>query len=135
MELTNELEACNRATEGVARIFLFIDGLDEFGGTEDNRSKLVDLLKTISASENVKVCVSSRPWLTFEEGFEGCPSILVEEINRHDILMYVEDLIGFNSHFRRLKETRYQDCNELISEIVRKSQGYSFGSFWWLSFC
>ena len=123
IELTKALETCIKATSGHAKVCVFVDGLDEFEGTEENRDKIIELLKRIAAAENVKVCVSSRPWRVFEDNFGGYPTISMEDLNRHDIYMYVEDMLGVNPYFCRLKRTKERECKSLVSEMVRKSQG------------
>ena len=44
----------------------FIDGLDEYQGPPQ---ELCDLIRTLTSTENVKICVSSRPWNEFEVAF------------------------------------------------------------------
>jgi NACHT domain len=51
----------------------FIDGLDELRG---DLSALIKLVRQISDFKNVKVCVSSRPWMIFEDEY-GTKSYLM----------------------------------------------------------
>jgi hypothetical protein len=55
--------------EDVGHMCLFIDGLDEYSG---------DPMDTISwfkstISRNIKICISSRPWVMFEDAFSYFP--------------------------------------------------------------
>ena len=60
---------------------MFIDGLDEFDGPYDS---VIKLITNVSDQEHVKICVSSRPLLAFEEAFNGNPCIRVAVPNlRH----------------------------------------------------
>jgi hypothetical protein len=63
------------------RIFLLIDGLDEFKGDHSERLKLIEFLYSLlGLSSNVKICVSSRPWNVFEDAFHTRPSLRVEDL-------------------------------------------------------
>lgn len=54
------------------KICLLIDGLDEFDGDHD---EIADLFKDAAACHNIKVCLSSRPWVVFQESFYNCPTL------------------------------------------------------------
>lgn len=69
----------NLVSNAETRFFFFIDGLDEFDG---NCSELADLLLRLSSRENVKICTASRPWLVFEENFEGQPRLRLEDLTQ-----------------------------------------------------
>lgn len=56
------------------KIFLLVDGLDEFGGTDDELEDLVKFMVHAATHENVKICLSSRPWNIFLDAFEGYPN-------------------------------------------------------------
>ncbi len=63
------------------KIFLLIDGLDEFHGDHLQQLNLIDLLyDLIRLSSNVKMCVSSRPWNIFANAFHANPSLKVESL-------------------------------------------------------
>ena len=123
IELIKALETCVTAASEHAKMCVFVDGLDEFEGTEENRTKIIELLKRLAAAENVKVCVSSRPWRVFGDQFREYPTILLEKLNEHDIRMYVEDIFGVNDYSRRLKCTKERECVDLISKVTGKSEG------------
>jgi len=63
------------------RMFLLIDGLDEFKGDNSEQTKLIDFLHgLLSLSSNIKACVSSRPWNIFADAFHTRPSLRVEDL-------------------------------------------------------
>jgi len=66
--------------------FFLVAGLDEFGGS--NRD-LIDLLSHFAYLRNVKICVSSRPWVVFEDTYKQKPSLIMHELNQRDIKRYV----------------------------------------------
>ena len=60
-----------------AKLYFFIDGLDEFEGDDATRVEIITLLKEISDSSRVKVCLSSCSWLIFADAFKSRPSLLL----------------------------------------------------------
>ncbi|KAB5579952.1 hypothetical protein GE09DRAFT_1050579 [Coniochaeta sp. 2T2.1] len=68
------------------KVFLFIDGLDEYSGSHGDITKL---LKDISTTKNVKICVSSRPYIAFQNAFGKCPSLILQNLTHRDIKTYV----------------------------------------------
>ncbi|CZR69366.1 uncharacterized protein PAC_19266 [Phialocephala subalpina] len=108
------------------KFVFFIDGLDEFEG---NHNDIVHLLVDwASKRSNIKICVSSREYLIFQERFAKYPRIRLHELTRHDISMYVQDTLAANEDFRSLykADPRLADLGELI---VDKSEGV----FLWVS--
>jgi hypothetical protein len=63
------------------KIFLLVDGLDEFKGDRSEQAKLINFLYSLlSLSPKVKACVSSRPWNIFADAFHTSPSLRVEDL-------------------------------------------------------
>lgn len=86
----------------------FIDGLDEFQSTvQADYRDLVKLLChwTVKASENVKICVSSREHPVFMDGFTSTLRIRLHDLTRHDMNTYIRDKLAHVSaegHFENL---------------------------------
>jgi len=102
------------------RIFLLVDGLDEFNGDHDD---LVEFFSGFRDSNNIKACVSSRPWVVFEEAFGGGPRLRLQDITRPDILQYVSGKFHRNSSFRRLKAQNPIPALNLINEVAERADG------------
>jgi hypothetical protein len=96
------------------KICLFIDGVDEYEGVHRD---IVDLIRGISRSANIKVCLSSRPLLPFTSAFKSDPSLCLEELTFEDIRQYATDHLENNERFKSF------DAPELIDEIVKKAEG------------
>ncbi|CBX96607.1 predicted protein [Plenodomus lingam JN3] len=101
------------------RLFLFIDGLDEFGG---DHQTLVTRIKSLK-SPDVKVCFSSRAWTVFEDGFPHLPRLRLEDLTYNDIRHYVTNRFHGNDGFkdRRLETPRQAD--DLIEAVTVKACG------------
>ena len=100
----------------------FIDGLDEFDGDHE---EIVALIQGFANSENIKWCLSSRPWNVFKAAFgDGAyPSFQLEHLTKEDIILYVRDELEENEAFRNLKRQEGIACATLVDEIVEKAKG------------
>ena len=105
------------------RFCFFVDGLDEYDG---NHTEIVDLVQGLVQSDDIKICLSSRPWNIFTRAF-GCgshPTIRLEDLTRRDIQSYVQDTLGSNRLFRQMIAGKDSArCKNLQIEIVNRAQG------------
>lgn len=125
-------EALGKASRGTgcplsAKYCFFIDGLDEYGGVDDdhdvNPEELIDLLRRLSTSPNIKICVSSRPWNVFLLAFEGLRhQVAMEKLTITDMKIYVDDLLAQSEGFKEIS-AREPQCAELVPKIVDRAQG------------
>lgn len=102
------------------KFFLILDGLDEFDG---EKSKLISLIHTLGMYDHVKVCVSSRPWVVFEDGFHQQPSLVLQHLSHSDILHYVKNNLTKEPSFRELSWADPLNASELIRSITKKASG------------
>ncbi|KAJ4293656.1 hypothetical protein N0V90_008940 [Kalmusia sp. IMI 367209] len=106
-----------------ARVFLLIDGLDELDGPDEARDELNELLLRIASLENVKICISSRPWNIFRDAFGHFPQLRLENLTHDDINSYVKAELHKHSRFRRLFQRDQANAENLIIEITQKAAG------------
>lgn len=96
----------------------FIDGLDEFQTTvqEDHRD-LVKLLCQWAASPagNIKLCVSSREYPAFMDGFTPTLRIRFHDLTRRDMDIYIRDKLAHAS--------AEESFENLVSLIMSKANG------------
>ncbi|KAK5327363.1 hypothetical protein LTR93_002747 [Exophiala xenobiotica] len=99
----------------------FIDGLDEYNGLSH---EIAQTVQDLSTSPNIKVCVASRPWNTFEAAFGSDTKSLLRlhEHTMDDIRLYVHEMIDKHKLFQQLKaeDERYQ---RVLHKIVEKAKG------------
>lgn len=106
------------------RICLFIDGLDEYEGDPDGGfADMIDLLGKISTSGNIKLCVSSRPWLVWEDAFESAPKLRLQDLTFEDIDKYVTDKLKMHARMKQLAASKAKEADELVQELVQKACG------------
>jgi hypothetical protein len=100
---------------------LFIDGLDEFEGTPE---VLVALVKALTQqSPFLKICVASRPWVTFEAAFETKPHLRLEDLTYNDIKHFVTSKFQSDTEFAKLRLREPEFADQLIENIVSKASG------------
>ncbi|OCT51420.1 hypothetical protein CLCR_07983 [Cladophialophora carrionii] len=120
------LEAFDRLVEVSKQthcLFIFIDGLDEFDGDPDQQTELLTFLVSLSESDSIKLCVSSRHYPIFQTAFEGFPALRLENLTRNDIKIFVEERFQDLKDFKSLQQIYPQQSKELVLEIVKKAQG------------
>ena len=121
-DLNNAFTGLSKHAMFSKKFCFFIDGLDEYDGDHND---VIDLIQSFTASKQVKVCLSSRPWNVFEVAFGQSmyPRILLEELTQSDIESYVHSTLEENRLFYLLKEKEYKRCDELVDEIICRAQG------------
>jgi hypothetical protein len=99
----------------------FIDGLDEFDGEPRD---LLPIIRDLSNSPNVKICVSSRPWQIFKDEFDKHPDqrLYLQDLTRKDIQAYVRSNFENDINFQQAREED-SGYEELVNEIVERAQG------------
>jgi hypothetical protein len=107
------------------KLFLLIDGLDEYSG---NKVGLADVLKAAALtrereSPDIKLCLSSRPLNEFEEAFENLPTIKLQELTLGDIQLYVSSMFQNTRQMIYLRDTDPKNANQLVEDIVQKASG------------
>ncbi|KAH7143712.1 hypothetical protein EDB81DRAFT_884315 [Dactylonectria macrodidyma] len=97
----------------------FIDGLDELTG---ETSSLVSLIRKISQYPNVKVCVTSRLWIIFEDEFSK-PQLTFQNLTYVDIKRYPDSELGSSVAFNELQRMDKISAEALMENIAEKSSG------------
>jgi len=126
MDLRAMLMALATGIPADCKLCLFVDGLDEFSG---DHAQLIRLFRDILGNKNIKLCVSSRPWVIFEDAFGHKPSLRLEALTRQDIKGYVTAKFHEDAGFEmlRLREPGFAD--QLLDNVVSRSAGV----FLWVS--
>jgi hypothetical protein len=99
----------------------FIDGLDEYYGEPLD---LLDVVKELAASNNIKICASSRPWPVFKLEFDKYTEyrLHLQDLTSIDIALYVRNKLEESPVFLEASpgDDKYQ---ELVMEIVERARG------------
>ena len=116
-------ELSHRQSSLNKKFCFFIDGLDEYDG---NHLEVVGLLQGFATSQDIKICLSSRPWNVFTRafGWGSHPKFHLEDLTQRDIKLYVQAMLGGNGIFRQLAAGKDSTrCIRLEDEIVSRAQG------------
>ena len=108
-----------------SKFCFFIDGLDEYKaeGARDHQD-LIRTIRLLASSPNIKLCVSSRPWVVFSDAFGSDDQwvLKLEDLTKTDIHQYVFDKLNEHDQYKKLSSS-ISGYSELIGEVVRKAQG------------
>jgi len=112
------------ATQNIipAKICMLIDGFDELEGDKEELATLGGFLKSLS-SPSVKICISSRPWLVFEECFRNCEGLRLQDHTRPDIENYVRSSLFRNHGFQILSVRDADSAEAFVQAIVERADG------------
>ena len=101
-------------TQRKARICIFIDGLDELSGDQEALITLIENVQT----QDVKLCLSSRPHRSYNEAFEASHKLRLQDLTEPDIKTYVSDKMP-----RLAQNGSVGEVRRLFDDIVRKAEG------------
>lgn len=110
----------SRMKSGSVKIFLFIDGVDEFDGDHAEISKF---FKDLATNPNFKILLSSRPISACVDVFKSCPGLRLQDLTRQDIKRYVEDTIGCHERMDQLLSEDPTEASKLTNLILSKASG------------
>jgi len=121
-ELRKCLERCVSAIQqgNTHRLALFVDGLDEYRG---NQEDLVQFLKKLHRQYRIKLCVSSRPENVFVDELSQGLSLQMHHLTQPDIDTYVDGRLGKTPAIQELSEFHPKSIEELMEEIRNRAQG------------
>ncbi|KAI0111200.1 hypothetical protein GGR51DRAFT_509331 [Nemania sp. FL0031] len=120
-ELARALENLGAIDDPGCKICLFIDGLDEYDG---DHAQLVSVIRKIGNSKNIKICASSRPWLSFSDAFENSRwKLYLQDLTYGDIRRFIQDNLRDDERFNKLQQRNRWAADELISEITKRANG------------
>ncbi|KAH8621495.1 hypothetical protein IG631_23815 [Alternaria alternata] len=142
-DLFNALNRTAKLICASTKLFFLIDGLDEIVGVDESSSEdqrtayekcqsLSKIISEIAKNENIKICISSRPHLGFEDeegGLEGCSRLELEKVTGPDITCYVDSQLGQSKGFAQLAKNDPQAANEICQDIKDRASGM----FLWVS--
>jgi len=98
---------------------LLIDGLDEYNG---DPMDTVQLFQSIAFGK-VKICLSSRPWVEFEESFSEFPKLTLQDLTWNNIQTYVNEEFAGDRRILTLSKDSPIAASHFVTEIVTKADG------------
>ncbi|KAK8139442.1 hypothetical protein PG984_002822 [Apiospora sp. TS-2023a] len=108
------------ALQGQVKLCFFIDGLDEYAG---DYLEITEFFKQHANLPGVKLCISSRPLLVFEQAFEDLPGLRLQDLSKADIKDYVSALLYSHTYMKQLERRSPDEASRLVTSIVEKARG------------
>jgi hypothetical protein len=112
------------------RLALFIDGLDEYEGFDDNlpethqlTDEMVSFLLRSRKEYDWKLCVSSRPGNYFRDKFAKSHSLAMQQLTQPDIDEYVNQRLLSSQAIRDARLIDQETIETLISNLKTRAQG------------
>ena len=102
------------------RLCFFIDGLDEF---DEDHDELITFVRDIVWKTGVKVCLSSRPYKTFEDAFDASAKLRLQDLTHNGIQQYVNDKFQDVPQLASMTSKNGHEMDELRKDIVDKAEG------------
>ncbi|SPO06621.1 uncharacterized protein DNG_09311 [Cephalotrichum gorgonifer] len=103
------------------KFFVMIDGLDECSG---NQAQLIELITELAEdTENLKLCVASRPWNNFEDAFKHELSLMLQDLSASDIEWYIESKFTANEGFAEFQVRDPWRAEALLKTLSKKAEG------------
>ncbi|PGH13251.1 hypothetical protein AJ79_03810 [Helicocarpus griseus UAMH5409] len=107
-------------TDFETKFCFLIDGLDEFDG---DHQALIDMLIGMTRNQNIKILAASRPWLLFQDAFNDCPKLTLQDLTHEDIKVFAHDSLYNHPRFSRMLSMEPDRAPKLVTEIVNKASG------------
>jgi hypothetical protein len=105
---------------GRIKLCLFIDGLDEYDGDHEELGRV---FKAMASSSHLKFCLSSRPWVVFQDLFKELPRLRLQDLTAGDIKRFVEAKLQSRHEFEILAAKDPRSASNLIDAIVQRADG------------
>ena len=120
-ELIGSFDLLSRIPNLSSKFCFFIDGLDEYQG---DHFGLIETVRRLATSSSIKICLSSRPRDEFTDAFgrDKDRTIILQDLTRRDIQIYVHDAFQQHHHFAKFEKADPR-WNKLVEELEDRAEG------------
>ena len=118
--MINAFNHLSHSDLGAFKIFLFIDGVDEFEG---DHTDISHFFRDLASTPCFKMILSSRAIPACVEAFKGLPNLRLQDLTHKDIQAYVEATIGQHERMDMLLSENKYEASALIKMILSKASG------------
>lgn len=118
-ELIQAFKLLVKQSESVKFCF-FIDGLDECCG---DHGELTGLLTELVSSSDIRTCLSSRPWLLFEDAFGYSSNLMLQDLTYRGVKLYITAKLCENRRYLELEQNEPMFATDLVEDIATKASG------------
>ncbi|KAK3991477.1 prion-inhibition and propagation-domain-containing protein [Cladorrhinum sp. PSN332] len=107
-------------SDNARNVCLFIDGLDEYSGDFKQGIRFISFLATF---KHIKVIVSSRPIPECVSAFSQQPHLMLQDLTRGNIKLFVDQELRDNSDMKRLSRGHPEETASILDDIASKADG------------
>jgi hypothetical protein len=107
------------------KLFIILDGLDEFEG---DVSATIALIEQLAGRPDIKILLPSRPMGLCDHAFGSCPQLRIQDLTRGDMSLYIDDELLSHPYVSGLEQCCPGTTKQLKAEILEKASGV----FLWL---
>lgn len=128
-ELSDTLRAVGATEDMSLKFCFFIDGLDEY---KDDAIELCSVLRDMSRSSSIKICLSSRPWVVFEDSFGADPlrKLYMHDLTQDDIERFARDQLQTHPRWAVGSiEIGEDEKRDLIQQVAERAEGVFLWAF------
>ena len=119
-ELRSMVFAALKSTPGGFAIFL--DGLDEFDSSSHSR-ELLEIVHGLANTENIKVCVSSRPEASLEATLAHLPRMQLHYLTFDDMVVTARNRLTLELQNANMPSLSEESVAELAQLVADKAEG------------
>ncbi|KAK3325944.1 hypothetical protein B0H66DRAFT_549813 [Apodospora peruviana] len=128
-ELSDTLRAVAASENIPLRFCFFIDGLDEY---DNDQTELCAVLRAMSLSPSIKICLSSRPWVVFEDSFGASTAqkVYMQDLTESDIRKFAQDQLETHPRWKlESTELDKKTKTSLVEQVTRRAEGVFLWAF------
>ncbi|KAK7607480.1 hypothetical protein JOL62DRAFT_271386 [Phyllosticta paracitricarpa] len=140
-QLTCAFKSCLHKKPPDVKLFLMIDGLDEFESLNDSDSSqmpktreekddelgtFLSQLLQVEGRDDIKICLASRPIPAVEIRLNRFASIRIHEHTKEDIKVYTDEMLGtkdFDPLWTKFEPDIWNPRGVISQKIQKKAQG------------
>lgn len=120
-ELERAFKRLIEEASSTVKFCFWIDGMDELRGDPLSLNGL--FTNVLCSPYQVKLCVSSRPWVVFEDAFGQARKLSLQDLTRPDIRHFVTSRLCAHPIFHQMQQRDPQCAVQLRDGIVLKASG------------
>ncbi|KAF5697299.1 hypothetical protein FMUND_15462 [Fusarium mundagurra] len=102
------------------KIFLLIDGIDEYEGKDLDIARFISELETFP---NVKILLSSRPHPAFITAFGQRPKMNLQDLTKPNVATYIQDTVACHPYMRTLSQQSRYPVDTITHKLAQKASG------------
>ncbi|KAF4502970.1 small s protein [Fusarium agapanthi] len=119
-QMATALKVLGSTLHAEKKIFLLIDGIDEYEGKDLDIARFISDLEF---SPNVNILISSRPHPAFMTAFGQRPKMNLHDLTKRDLATYIQDTVASHPCVKSLSHQSRFPVDRITQKLARKASG------------